>query len=61
MTAWGNERKKRNGPQKREIWAHEGERKGTPAGRYCFLRFSRSDSEREKSDWSELIKCQSST
>ena len=30
-------------------------------GRHCFLRFSRSDSERENSDWSELIKCQSST
>ena len=28
-------------------------------GRYCFLRFSRSDSERKNSDWSELIKCQS--
>ena len=30
-------------------------------GRHCFLHFSRSDSERENSDWSELIKCQSST
>ena len=28
-------------------------------GRYCFLRFLRSDSERKNSDWSELIKCQS--
>ena len=28
---------------------------------HCFLHFSRSDSERENSDWSELIKCQSST
>ena len=30
-------------------------------GRHCFLRFSRSDSERENSDWSELIECQSSS
>ena len=30
-------------------------------GRHCFLHFSRSDSELENSDWSELIKCQSST
>ena len=30
-------------------------------GRHCFLHFSRSDSERENRDWSELIKCQSST
>ena len=30
-------------------------------GRHCFLRFSRSDSERENSDWSELIESQSST
>ena len=30
-------------------------------GDHCFLHFSRSDSERENSDWSELIKCQSST
>ena len=30
-------------------------------GDHCFLHFSRSDYEREKSDWSELIKCQSST
>ena len=30
-------------------------------GRHCFLHFSRSDSESENSDWSELIKCQSST
>ena len=30
-------------------------------GRYCFLHFLRSDSERESSDWSEFIKCQSST
>ena len=30
-------------------------------GRHCFLHFSRSDSERENSDWSDLIKCQSST
>ena len=30
-------------------------------GRHCFLHFLRSDSERENSDWSELIKCQSST
>ena len=30
-------------------------------GRHCFLHFSRSDSERKNSDWSELIKCQSST
>ena len=28
---------------------------------YCFLHFSRSDTERENSDWSELIKCQSPT
>ena len=28
-------------------------------GRHCFLRFSRSDSERENSDCSELIKFQS--
>ena len=37
--------------------------KGTPGlqGDHCFLHFSRSDSERENSDWSELIKCQSST
>ena len=28
---------------------------------HCFLHFSRSDSERKNSDWSELIKCQSST
>ena len=30
-------------------------------GRHCFHYFSRSDSERENNDWSELIKCQSST
>ena len=30
-------------------------------GDHCFLHFSRSDSERENSDWSELIKCQSPT
>ena len=30
-------------------------------GDHCFLHFSHSDSERENSDWSELIKCQSST
>ena len=30
-------------------------------GRHCFLHFSRSDSERENSDLSELITCQSST
>ena len=30
-------------------------------GRHCFLHFSRSDSERKISDWSELNKCQSST
>ena len=30
-------------------------------GRHCFLHFSGSDSERENSDWSELIKCQSLT
>ena len=30
-------------------------------GRHCFLLFSRSDSECENSDWSELIECQSST
>ena len=30
-------------------------------GHYCFLHFLRSDSERKNSDWSELIKCQSST
>ena len=30
-------------------------------GRHFFLHFSHSDSERENSDWSELIKCQSST
>ena len=29
--------------------------------RYCFLHFLRSDSERKNSDWSELMKCQSST
>ena len=29
-------------------------------GRYCFLRFLRSDSERKNGEWSELIKCQSS-
>ena len=29
--------------------------------RYCFLHFLRSYSERENSDWSELIKCQSPT
>ena len=29
--------------------------------RYCFLHFLRSDFERKNSDWSELIKCQSST
>ena len=39
----------------------EGERKGTPARTPSFSPFSRSDSERENSDWSELIKCQSST
>ena len=46
------------------IWVREGEMKGTPAGLqrdHCFLHFSRSDFERENSDWSELIKCQSST
>ena len=31
-----------------------------PQGRHCFLHFSRSDSDRENSDWSELINCQSS-
>ena len=36
-------------------------RKERLQGRHCFLHFSRSDSERENSDWSELIKCQSST
>ena len=30
-------------------------------GRHCFLHFSRLDSERENSGWSELIKCHSST
>ena len=30
-------------------------------GRYCFLCFLCSDSERKNSDWSELMKCQSST
>ena len=30
-------------------------------GGHHFLHFSRSDSEHENSDWSELIKCQSST
>ena len=30
-------------------------------GHHCFLHFSRSDSECQNSDWSELIKCQSST
>ena len=30
-------------------------------GRHCFLHFSRSDSEHENSDLSELIKCQSLT
>ena len=30
-------------------------------GCYCFLHFLRSDSERKNSNWSELIKCQSST
>ena len=29
--------------------------------RHCFLHFSRPYSERKNSDWSELIKCQSST
>ena len=45
-----------------EIWAREGERgKEHLQGRHGFLHISRSDSERENSDWSELIKCQSST
>ena len=39
----------------------EGKGKERLQGRHCFLHFSRSDSERENSDWSELIKCQSST
>ena len=46
------------------IWAHERareEEKERLQGRHCFLRFSHSDSERENSGWSELIKCQSST
>ena len=45
------------------IWAREGEMKGTPGLQrdHCFLHFSRSDFERENSDLSELIKCQSST
>ena len=43
------------------IWAREGETKGTPARGPLFSPFSHSDSERENSDWSELIKCQSST
>ena len=30
-------------------------------GRHCFGRFLRSDFERKNSDWSELMKCQSST
>ena len=30
-------------------------------GRYCFLHFLRSDSERKNFEWSELIKCQYST
>ena len=30
-------------------------------GRHCILHFSCLDSERENSDWSELIKCQSLT
>ena len=43
------------------IWAREGERTERLQGRHCFLHFSRSDSERENSDWSELMKCQSLT
>ena len=35
--------------------------KERPQGRHYFLQFLRSDSERENSDWSESIKCQSST
>ena len=30
-------------------------------GDHCFIHFPRSDSERENSDWSELVKCQYST
>ena len=47
------------------IWAREAlvREKGKERlqGDHCFLHFSRSDYEREKSDKSELIKCQSST
>ena len=40
-----------------------GRLKGTESlqGHHCFLHFSHSDSERENSDWSELITCQPST
>ena len=43
------------------IWTREGERKGTSARTPLFSPFSRSDSERENSVLSELIKCQFST
>ena len=48
------------GAREHVCWAR-GKGKERLQGRHCFLHFSRSDSEREDSDWSELIKCQSST
>ena len=48
------------GAREHVCWAR-GKGKERLQGRHCFLHFSRSDSERENSDWSELINCQSST
>ena len=48
------------GAQERVGCARE-EGKERLQGRHCFLHFSCSHSERENSDWSELIKCRSST
>ena len=53
--------KRRRPPAEGEFGRAREKGKERMQGRHCFLRFSRSDSERENSDWSELISCQSST
>ena len=61
MAGVKRERGRGNLGAREHVGCTRGKGKERLQGRHCFLHFSRSDSERENSDWSELIKCQSST